>query len=134
MVYHQAVKYSHPQPCTNVPVICTLCKPLDSIRPSQLALMFWKYNLRHHFYNHHMQEDNTYASMPPSMIVSTFISSQEEAQLGIAKEETQAFRDSFEPPLLGSDDVRSYEEEAKRARSASSAQNVSRPNKRSKNG
>ncbi|KAJ2936966.1 hypothetical protein H1R20_g153, partial [Candolleomyces eurysporus] len=117
MVYGSAAKFSIPQPCTNIPIVCALCPKPDAATGPIPTI--WKYNLRYHITEHHLDASGAPPSLPPSMVVSAFISQEEEAALGIEKTKTYEYRSYFDIP--GSDDVRDIDERLKRERSASSA-------------
>jgi hypothetical protein len=103
MSYGSAAKPSTAQPCTNVPLICTLCPADKALVPT-----FWKYNLRYHLQQSHQLSNNEYPPLPPAMIVTTYISHHEEQCLGVDKLKTVEYRDYLKIP--GSDDVQAIEE------------------------
>ncbi|KAF5335086.1 hypothetical protein D9611_010872 [Ephemerocybe angulata] len=118
-----------PQPCTNVPIVCSLCLPSNPAA-SKVIPTIWKYNLRHHLTHHHLQQDGSIAPIPPDMIVSSYITRDEEKAIGIELEKTMSFRENVGMP--GSDDKQAIEEDLKRNRSDSTAQTSPRANKRTK--
>lgn len=119
MVYARAAEFSSAQPCTNVPIPCTLC--IDALTDTPLAPTptvptIWKYNLLHHLDEHHVEIDGAHAHLDPQMIVSSYISRSEELAFGIPESKTLEARDMLGVPAQSDGPEM---EELKRARSDS---------------
>ena len=76
------------------------------------------------------ENDHQLPQLPPSMIVSSYITQQEEKAIGITAEHTWGYRDELGIP--GSDDRVVMEEDLKRERSHSMAEGPSGIRKRVK--
>ncbi|KAJ6625273.1 hypothetical protein B0H10DRAFT_1783292, partial [Mycena sp. CBHHK59/15] len=112
MLYKAATKCTKNSPCTNVPIHCPLCKKSASGAPRTI----WKYNVIYHLFSEH-SPDNKLPEIPPQLMIDTFIRRQEEEYMGIATEETNAYREVNEIP--DSDGIEMMIEAQKRGRDRS---------------
>jgi hypothetical protein len=102
MQYSQARVYSLSDPCTNVPIHCSICPPAYS---GNLHTV-WKYNYALHLHEKHRDTHLTDGQfeLPAQLWVDTFISQCEEAAIAkVDAETTRKFREDYNLP--GSDDL-----------------------------
>jgi hypothetical protein len=80
IMYGKATQYSTTLPCTNVPIRCPIC-PTGLSGQSRTI---WKYNALTYFAAEHVPVgSDSLPEIPSQFIVETFITSQEEKQMGI---------------------------------------------------
>jgi hypothetical protein len=89
MMYAKAAQYSKTSPCTNVPINCPNCPEGLSGQPRTI----WKYSALAHFAAEHVPVGgDELPDIPSHFIVSTFITSKEEKDMGITQEATQDYK------------------------------------------
>lgn len=94
MSYGMAKKCTTNSPCTNVPIHCPLCPPSASGQPATV----WKYNVMYHITVQHSSYDSgsgsvSMPSIPGPYLVESYITSHEEALMGIEDEVTDDWRE-----------------------------------------
>ena len=77
-----------------MPVHCPICRPNSSGK----VKTFWKYNAMYHFVMEHAENNEELPPIPPSSLVETFITSQEESVMGVKKEVTSDWRKQYDIP------------------------------------
>src|ERR1700676_3995633 len=87
MQYKKAAELSKVQPCTNVPIHCSLCPAAVSGDPPTI----WKYNALYHLISEH-SSGSTPPSIPGQLLVQMFITKEEEKALGISEHNTVDWR------------------------------------------
>ncbi|THH20229.1 hypothetical protein EW146_g1103 [Bondarzewia mesenterica] len=81
-------KSTNKQPCTNVPIYCSLCPPAAS---GQLHNI-WKYNTLFHLITEHSTDDGMLPAIPGELLMNSFISKAEESAMGIEEDITKDWR------------------------------------------
>jgi len=75
-----AQKYSKTSPCTNVPIICTLCPQQDK---AKTFTAIWKYNMMEHIKSHHPTFASPGVTLPQELFQKLVISNEEQSQMKI---------------------------------------------------
>ncbi|KAF9457045.1 hypothetical protein BDZ94DRAFT_1228616 [Collybia nuda] len=110
--YKRALQSSQASPCTNVPIHCPICPPSLTGQPKS----FWKYNALYHLASHHLTPEGLFPTVPPQLLVEIYITSKEEASVGICQSKTDEFRDFWDIPDTDGFEIIQENERNKRGR------------------
>jgi len=99
MQYKATSRSTNLKPCTNIPLICTICPPVSN----RELVTFWKYEFITHMMDKHLTKDNELPVLLIQLWATTHISKWEEFKMGIPVHKTHEWRDANQ--VLDSDNV-----------------------------